>query len=74
MTFVPELALKNGLGHIDIPLPLFLLLFLFSAFLPVFAVKVQEIDLDFFYDKGIYALEAVQKELKPRIERICLIL
>jgi hypothetical protein len=48
MTFVPELALKNGLGHIDIPLPLFLLLFLFSAFLPVFAVKVQEIDLDFF--------------------------
>jgi hypothetical protein len=48
MTYVPELALKNGLGHINIPLPFFLLLPIFSAFLPVFAVKVQEIDLDFF--------------------------
>jgi hypothetical protein len=40
--YIPELALKNGLGHINISLPLLLLIFpLFSALLPVFAVKVQ---------------------------------
>jgi hypothetical protein len=48
LLYTPELALKNGLGHINIPLPFFLLLPIFSAFLPVFAVKVQKINLDFF--------------------------
>jgi hypothetical protein len=45
--YIPEFALKNGLGHINIPFPLLLLFPFFSAFLPVFAVKVQEIDLNF---------------------------